>query len=57
MESGSVPWRDFFELGAGESDATLEFVPAAICSPADFDLQAFLAQAVSELAAIRKMLV
>jgi sugar phosphate isomerase/epimerase len=56
MESGIVPWRELFALGAGESDATLEFVPAAICSPADFDLQASLAQAVAELTAIGKML-
>jgi sugar phosphate isomerase/epimerase len=56
MESGIVPWRELFALGAGESDATLEFVPAGICSQADFDLQASLAQAVAELTAIGKML-
>lgn len=56
MAEGIVPWRELFALGAANCDATLEFVPAAICSVENFNLKASLAQAVSEVESVRAML-
>ncbi len=48
LERGVTPWsRILRDLPPGVS-ASLEFVPAGICSEADFDLDAVLAQAIAE---------
>lgn len=57
MADGIVPWRELFAMGAASCDATLEFVPVAICGVEDFNLEASLAQAVSEVESVRAMLV
>ncbi len=48
MSEGIVPWSEIFAMGGSKFDATLEFVPSAICPGEVFDLAASLEEAVHE---------
>jgi sugar phosphate isomerase/epimerase len=48
LENGVTPWRAILNNLPRGVNASLEFVPAGICPEAEFDVDAVLAQAVSE---------
>ena len=48
LRDGVVPWREILGEPPFGLDGTLEFVPAGICAPEEFDLTATLQQAVEE---------
>lgn len=53
LKDGVIPWPEIFgQLPAGVN-ATIEFVPVGICSPAEFDLDATLQQARAETDYVR----
>lgn len=48
LRAGCIPWAEFLAATGFETDASIEFVPAGICSPEEFDLTTTLQQAVEE---------
>ncbi len=48
LEDGLVPWSRIITELSPEVNATLEFVPCAVCPPEQFDLAAALSEARSE---------
>ena len=55
MNEGIIPWPEIIpQLGTG-IDATLEFVPVAICSVEQFDLATALKQVGEEVAYVRSL--
>jgi sugar phosphate isomerase/epimerase len=55
LSEGVIPWRQIIAQLDKPVTATLEFVPAGICTVAQFDLSATLRQAQSEAAFIREL--
>ncbi len=53
MKDGVVPWPEILRELAGTVDATLEFVPTGICSVGEFNLDATIAEALSEVEFVR----
>lgn len=58
LAQGAVPWKEIIaEFAASEPKvmATLEFIPSAICSVADFNFEVSLAEALAELDYVRTL--
>lgn len=48
LRAGGIPWPEFLSANGFDTDASIEFVPAGIRSPEEFDLTTTLQQAVEE---------
>ena len=55
LRNGVIPWKSIFAELSPDVDATLEFVPVAICTVEQFDLKAALAEARAEVEYAREI--